>query len=115
MPSILIENFKFGLDKRRSILTSQMGTLDVIVNAHINQGGEIEKRKAFIPVNLATNRPAGLTILGVEALKDHVVIYGDIDNPEDSQWPPVGGSLPFVYQPLFRYPAAEAEGSACNV
>lgn len=118
MPSILIENFKFGLDKRRSILTSQMGTLDVIVNAHINQGGEIEKRKAFIPVNLATNRPAGLKILGVEALKDHVVIYGDIDNPEDSQWPPVGGSLPFVYQPLFRYPAAEADGkgeTACNV
>lgn len=44
---IYIQNFKFGVDARRSELASQPGTLVKCENAHINHGGEIEKRKGF--------------------------------------------------------------------
>jgi len=46
--SVVIQNFKFGLDSRRSELTSVPGTLLRAVDCHINQGGEIEKRKSFV-------------------------------------------------------------------
>ncbi len=44
---IQIQNFKYGVDSRRSELTSQPGTLVRCENAHVNHGGEIEKRKGF--------------------------------------------------------------------
>lgn len=44
-----------GLDTRRSELTSQPGTLETFQNAHINQGGEIEKRKAFPRTQIPAN------------------------------------------------------------
>lgn len=43
----VVDDFRGGYDTRKSILTSPPGTLQKIVNAHINRGGEIEKRKAF--------------------------------------------------------------------
>lgn len=46
MPYISIEKFT-GLDSRRSELTSNPGALLELTNAHVNQGGEIEKRKKF--------------------------------------------------------------------
>ncbi len=49
MSVLSLENFKFGLDARRSELTSQPGVLQVCENAFINQGGEVEKRKAIRP------------------------------------------------------------------
>lgn len=48
MPYLTIENFKYGLDSRRGELTSQAGVLSVCENGHVNQGGEIDKRKAFV-------------------------------------------------------------------
>ena len=56
MSYIKIESFKPGLDTRRSELTSLPGTLEVCENAHINPGGEIEKRKAFVSHPLAIFR-----------------------------------------------------------
>lgn len=47
MPYYLVENFANGLDLRRSIETAPPGSLRVLSNAFINEGGEIEKRKAF--------------------------------------------------------------------
>jgi hypothetical protein len=47
MGQINVSNFKYGLDTRRSQLSSQLGTLLVCQNAHINEGGEAEKRKEF--------------------------------------------------------------------
>lgn len=44
---INITSFRYGLDKRRQELVSQVGTLSTLVNGHINSGGEIEKRKAY--------------------------------------------------------------------
>jgi len=55
MPYFQISNFKPGLDTRRSELTSQPGTLDTLTDCHINQGGQIEKRKAITLVGNTTN------------------------------------------------------------
>lgn len=50
MKTIDIQNFKYGLDTRRSVLSSQLGTLVTLENAFVNQGAEIEQRKAFVKV-----------------------------------------------------------------
>jgi len=48
MPHFVISNFASGMDRRRSAETSASGSLRVLRNAFINDGGEIEKRKAFV-------------------------------------------------------------------
>lgn len=53
MPYLNVQNFKFGVDSRRSELTSSPGTLLQADNGHVNQGGEFEKRKAFIGLDCA--------------------------------------------------------------
>lgn len=50
MPYFSVEDFKSGLDVRRSKFTSVAGTLQKLVNAHITRGGDVEKRKAFVDV-----------------------------------------------------------------
>ena len=45
-----INDFKGGLDTRKTALTAPSGTLRILENAVLNQGGEIEKRLAFVPV-----------------------------------------------------------------
>lgn len=47
-----IKDFKQGLDTRKSVLTSVPGTLATLQDMHINQGGEIEKRLAFLQQGL---------------------------------------------------------------
>ena len=51
-----IANFQAGMDLRKSALTAPAGTLRLLQNAHITQGGEIEKRAAFV---YWCNAPAG--------------------------------------------------------
>lgn len=51
MPYVIVENFKGGLDSRRSVLASAPGTLSKAQNVHISRGGELEKRKAFVAVD----------------------------------------------------------------
>jgi hypothetical protein len=46
--TVQINSFKYGLDTRREALASLPGTLQTAQNCHINSGGEIEKRKAFV-------------------------------------------------------------------
>lgn len=48
MPYFVISNFSNGVDKRRSPETAASGSLRTLRNAFINEGGEIEKRKAFV-------------------------------------------------------------------
>lgn len=75
MPYIVIENFKYGLDSRRGALTSLPGTLVTANNVHINAGGEIEKRQAFVvgdhtfPTNTfgLQDSDSGLLTFGAEA------------------------------------------------
>ena len=55
MPYVLVEDFKAGIDTRRTSVTSVPGSLyglnvegvAGLTNAHITRGGEIEKRRAF--------------------------------------------------------------------
>ena len=49
MPSVTIEDFRQGVDRRKSILTSPPGTLYWADNVHLTRGGELEKRLAFVP------------------------------------------------------------------
>lgn len=48
MSYLEIKNFKAGLERRQSELTTNPGALYVGENAHITQGGEFERRKAFV-------------------------------------------------------------------
>ena len=47
MPYVLVEDFKGGIDTRRTVVTSVPGTAVTLTNAHVTRGGEIEKRRAF--------------------------------------------------------------------
>ena len=49
MSQLLIEGFQYGLDVRKSRFTSAPGTLVRCENAHITAGGELEKRRAYVP------------------------------------------------------------------
>jgi len=51
MPYVVIEDFKSGLDRRKAQAASPQGSLQVLTNAHITRGGEIEKRLAFVPTH----------------------------------------------------------------
>lgn len=60
MPVFSVTDFKEGLDVRKTPLTAPGGSLRILENAVLNQGGEIEKRLAFVymtevPVTLADN------------------------------------------------------------
>jgi hypothetical protein len=58
MTELFVEDFRLGLDTRKSILTAQPGSLQVLDNCVVTPGGEIVKRKAFVPV---CTLPAGQT------------------------------------------------------
>jgi hypothetical protein len=58
MPYIVIEDFRAGLDRRKLAAASPPGSLQVLSNAHINRGGEIEKRRAMVATYAL---PAGQT------------------------------------------------------
>jgi hypothetical protein len=88
MAFIDIANFKYGLDLRRSELTSVPGTLMTLNNAHINQGGQIEKRKGF--VRTALTNGAGY-YFGLQATDAGLLTFGSAADP--GGWPrgPVTG------------------------
>lgn len=56
MPTLSIDDFRHGLDVRKSPLTAIGGSLQIMQNVVLTNGGEIEKRRAF--VNLG-QMPAG--------------------------------------------------------
>lgn len=75
MSYLTIENFKAGLDKRRSSLSSAVGTLDVATNCHISSGGEVEKRKGFFRYA----RPAGT--FGLLKTNAGLITFGSATTP----------------------------------
>ncbi len=100
MAYIVIENFKFGLDTRRLDLNSRPGVLVDLENAHVDQGGQIEKRKAFVRTPLAvTSIGTPIPVYGMTALRDTIEIYGT--SPEANI---DGGTVPtnFTYRRLVR-------------
>jgi hypothetical protein len=60
MTSLFVDDFKLGLDTRRSILTAQPGSLRTLDNCVITAGGEIQKRKAFVKVATLPDNTKGL-------------------------------------------------------
>lgn len=75
MSFFAIQNFRFGLDTRRSEYTSQPGTLLTLNNCHINEGGEIEKRQAF-------SQATGLiNTFGLVAGASGLYVFGSIATP----------------------------------
>jgi hypothetical protein len=68
-----ITDFKEGLDVRKTPLTAPGGSLRILENAVINNGGEIEKRKAFVPM---TTMPAGWMYLIGQAGSLHAFCIG---------------------------------------
>ena len=72
MPYVLVEDFKGGIDTRRTVITSVPGTSVTLTNAHITRGGEIEKRRAF---KLWATLPANTH--GLAAGGGRVFVFGD--------------------------------------
>jgi hypothetical protein len=73
-----ITNFGPGLDSRRSELTSKPGTLETLNNAFINQGGECQKRLAFVPIYL----PSGTGYsFGNQPLVNGLQVFGSASAP----------------------------------
>lgn len=76
MKTINIQDWKFGLDTRRTELTSQLGTLLTLENAFINQGAEIEGRKSFVKKGQLPNG-----CFDIVALPTGLVTFGSINAP----------------------------------
>lgn len=100
MPSVSISNWKYGLDTRRSQLTSVPGTLLQIQNAHINQGAEVEKRKAFV----RKIQPTGT--FGAQPTPSTIYVFGSTTDP--------GVQPPFTYQQLTVPSGASMTGVVCS-
>lgn len=66
----VISNFNGGLDARKFFLSLPPGTLTTLLNAHISQGGEIEKRKAFGHLPLPANT------FGAQPTEEGIVFFG---------------------------------------
>lgn len=71
MAYLVIEDFRGGLDARRSYVTSIPGTLIELKNAHINRGGEIEKRLAFKKLTTLPSNTIGLAAAG-----NQITVFG---------------------------------------
>src|SRR5882672_7681141 len=72
MPYFLIQDFSQGLDTRKSPATLPAGSLRYANNVHITRGGEIEKRKAFVPICTLPGGSVGLT-----SDKDNLIVFGN--------------------------------------
>jgi hypothetical protein len=76
MAYIFVNSFKQGLDARRSKISAQQGSLVSGKNVHINRGGEIEKRKAFVVKHAL---PAGT--FGLHATRTNLYTFGSAAAP----------------------------------
>lgn len=107
MKSFNISSFKYGLDTRKDVLSSVAGTLVACENCYINQGGEIEKRKAFVlfadVAILDGNGDAGT--FGIESTSVGILVFGSAltfgTTPTQSQ-PVLASAIPtgVTYQQL---------------
>lgn len=82
MPNLTIKDFRGGLDARKYLLSQPAGVLALADNAHINQGAELEKRKAFTLLansngGVSTSLPAGT--FGWQATATGHLVFGSAD------------------------------------
>jgi hypothetical protein len=79
MSYYLIEDFRHGLDLRKSVFTSPPGSLRRVINANITAGGEIEKAKAW---SVFATLPEGVTH-GLHSVRDQLYVFGSGETPEN--------------------------------
>ena len=72
MPYVVVNNFGEGLDTRRHAMTAPPGTLRRCVNAAISRGGEIVKRRAFVPTY---SLPPDATV-GLATVQGQIYVFG---------------------------------------
>jgi hypothetical protein len=91
MSYLAIEDFRAGMDTRRMPVLSVPGSLLELVNGHINRGGEIEKRLAFVPqLDLPANT------FGLAAVGGTMYTFGSVESVSF----PTGSPANLVYQRL---------------
>ncbi len=100
-----ITDFRFGLDSRRSELTSRIGVLMKCENGRITQGAEVHKRKAFVQ---GVPLPAGC--YGIVPTDEGLVTFGSVALPTGMvAWPAynqfLGASMPPLSYMQFTLPA----------
>ena len=100
MANIDIANFKYGLDSRRSDLTSIPGTLLTLNNCHINQGGQIDKRFSFVRTLMPANT------FGLQATDAGLATFGSVASGTIA----LPGGLNLIYQQL-QHPAVSVFGA----
>jgi hypothetical protein len=88
-----ISNFRFGLDSRRSELSSAPGSLIEALNGQITQGGTFQKRKAFV----ASTMPSGC--YGAQPTSNGVYTFGSTATKANLP-------APYVYQQI-THPATD--------
>ena len=90
MPYFLIQDFSQGLDARKSPATLPAGSLRYANNVHVTRGGELEKRKAFVPI---VTLPPGS--VGLASDRDALIVFGNgaesITAPVPLKWVNCGG------------------------
>ena len=102
MPYQIIQDFRYGIDLRRSKHTSVIGTLLDLIDGHINEGAEIENRAMFKPYTLPTGT------LGLQETAAGLVVFGAGAQPTEFNSPGYNivtpqGSIAVLYQRLRRY------------
>lgn len=105
MPYFAIEDFRAGMDSRRMPVLSVPGSLLSLVNGHINRGGEIEKRLAFVP---QITMPAGT--FGLSAVGGTLYTFGSVESVTF----PAGTPANMVYQRL-QHPTGVAMAKVLQV
>lgn len=72
----ILSSWQDGLDSRRSNLTTSPHALERAENVHINQGAEIEKRRAFVDFGVQA-----ATAFGLEVTSAGLVTFGSAATP----------------------------------
>lgn len=103
MTTLFVEDFKMGLDLRKSILTAMPGSLQTLDNCVITPGGEIQKRKAFVKVATLPTGTSGLhgsdtTNINGEQL--YVVVVGGATPPPNETIATVISYIPVIKHSL---------------
>src|SRR5262245_12827316 len=63
MPYLVIENFSAGLDARRHPMMAPVGSLRRADNGFLTRGGEVQKRRAFVPWQTLPANTKGLAVV----------------------------------------------------
>lgn len=74
MAYISVQDFKYGMDRRRERVAGTPGTLWTLENGHITRGGDIEGVKKFVPTYTL---PAGTR--GLVSLNKRLFAFGSAD------------------------------------